>query len=382
MRSMRRSTNSSGEPEGRKKLKELGPDVNADPEIPAPSGRLYRRPGERAAKQYIPVRTHNGEYLILAAQGPKDYDKLHKIGERLSDVDFHRTPMAAKKELYQAFLKNGAEDPSSAFYTKIVHLNPTDSGLAIRGSGEVESHERGEEGEERAERRPSGLARRDDAAVARGESDGERAVPLLRKQLRSYGPGASLHDPSVRRSIMSQISRLSREGADKRDLRGGSRDAYAQAFEARAINRMLEISSAAGVSASGRVEDGKLREDLAAIGEALRSYALRFRGHGRDLWAVDHVRHFAMRDLPFRLGKGQLEMAKQMLRNLPEDLEKVSKVVAGDVRGILERGGLRASGELSKGMRTGLLVAGLGAAVIGVTAIAQKVSKDQASRRA
>jgi hypothetical protein len=368
-----------------KKLKELGPDVNADPEILPSSGKLYHRAGERAAKQYIPVRTHNGESLILAAQGAKDYDKMRKIGKPYVD-GFFRTPNAAKKALYKVFMDNGESDPSAAFYTKIVHLNPTDSG-ALPGStsSDMERESDREDGEEveESERRPSGLTHAIDAVVALGKSDGQRAVPLLRKQIASYGKSASISDRAVRRAVMSHISRLSTEGADKLHLRGRDRDEYTQAFEARAIYRLLD-SSASGAARPERGGDEEDRRGLEQLAESLRSYALNFSGgSARDRWAADSVRQFASFELPLRLARGQIELAKKQASNLPADFDRIGAFqVANDVRKILARVGVHASGELSKGVRTGILVAGVGAAIVGVTMIAQHVAKSQASRRA
>lgn len=405
---MKRAKRGSGEVPSKKKLKELGPDVNADaelpapsgmarrgagkvdeddkdPELPAPSGKLYRRSGERAAKQYIPVETHNGEFLILAAQGEKDYDKMYKIGKSLTD-GFFRTPMAAKKALFRVFSEGGRPDPSSAFYTKIVHLNPTDSGVLSRSSGELatrDDEEKERSSDSRPEARPSGRAQLDGSAIARGEADGDRAVPALRKQLRSYGRDASIQNPSIRRAIMSQISRLSTEGADNRGLRGRERDAYTQAFESKATTRILETLSSGAASLGSDGES--LRRRLEKIGTELRRYAVRAEDDlsERDQWAMEHVRRFATRDLSFRLAKGQLEHALQSVKNLPSEIENLgSSRIANDIRRVIGRLGVAPSGALSKGVRTGLLVAGLGAAVIGVTAIAQKVAKDQASRRA
>lgn len=378
-----------------RKLKELGPDVNADPEILPPSGRLYRHPGERAAKQYIPVKTPKGDFLIVAAQGEKDYDKVRKIGRPFLEgvQHFHRDIRRARAALYEKLKSLGHSDPRQGLYANVVHVNPTDSGALVRGSGELEGDERDERDEreedreivhadatERAAGRVSRRSGGDGYAIAQGEADGELSVGALRKQLRSYGASSSMADRSVRKAMIAQIRRLAKEGSDRRGFRSANASSYQNAFEARAMNR-LENSTGPSGSLS-RLGEG--REKLLRAQEEISAYVLQRKPDSeRERWVLDSLRRFATTDIPFRIAQGQIAIATQTLKSMPTDLRKIgSHKIAEEFEEILRKIDVKPSGELSKGTRAGLLAAGLGALIVGTTAIVHVTAKKNAARPA
>lgn len=365
------------------KLKELNePDVNASDEH-APSGRLIRHGGEKAALRYKPVRTPNGSFLIVASQSPANDREVAAIGRYhgVGRHEWHRTRKAAQADMHARRKRDGDPDAGRSYFLEVTHVDPTDGRRAARAASKAR--------DERASAASGKLYRRTD-----GEPAARRYMPVYNG--RNYLIVAFQGDEN--RAEVSKHGRFAGNPSGPRSF-AGQKEAKQSLFEARKQAgdpdaRKAFFTYVVHVDPTGSAAESRSRSR--SSGELEHAPSGRARAGGSDASVLGESAGAAfaseLRDRAGSLRGLKSDVIMKILATHAEQeavrRARAERLSARDARAFIDafvgtavhQAMSRASGAISSGAKRGLAIAAAGVAVVGITAAAHMALKSSAAQ--
>lgn len=382
------------------KLLELDePDVNASEEE-KPSGRLSRHDGERAALRYQPVRTPRGEFLIVASQSARNDREVQAIGRYhgIGTHQWHRTRKAAQKDLYDRRKRDKDPDAGKSYFTEVTHVDPTDARRAprarsSRAAGELEVPSgklyRREDGEPAARRYMPVWNGENFLIVAfqgdenrrevskhgsfAGDPRGPRVFSSQQEAKKSlYNRLKEERDPNARRAFFTFVTHVDPTGTASAEGSASTR----RERRSDIVPRPRAPREEAPSRPTRGSKQGPERE-LAALAEQRGArFAMELRAQAASLRGLSES---ALRKA---FAEGAEREANRQVRQYSLGPDAARIFTDAFVGSAVSRAQVASSGALTKGTKTGLIIAGAGVAVLAATGIAHMAMKSSGNQPA